>query len=92
MKKLLAIAVVLTSLFLGGCVAPGFNMSGSIGIGPQGYGVPYGGGMNANQASQRYLDSFRPRNYITLPPRRSGNMIVTPVQESYQMPVPKYNY
>ncbi len=43
MKKLLAIAVVLATLLLGGCVAPGFNMSGSIGMGPGGYGQQYGG-------------------------------------------------
>ena len=45
MKKLLAIAVVLTSLFLGGCVGiPSAHMSGSIGIGPQGgYGQQFGG-------------------------------------------------
>ncbi len=45
MKKLLVIAVVLSTLFLGGCVSPGFNMSGSIGFGgiPNGgYGVRYG--------------------------------------------------
>lgn len=43
MKKLLVIAVVLSTLLLGGCVAPGFNMTGSIGIGPQGgYGYRHG--------------------------------------------------
>ncbi len=45
MKKLFAIAVVLSALFLGGCVGiPSAHMSGSIGVGPQGVynqqGVP----------------------------------------------------
>lgn len=44
MKKLLAIAVVLATLLLGGCVGiPSAHMSGSIGVGPQGgYGQQYG--------------------------------------------------
>ncbi len=42
MKKLLAVMVVLAALFLGGCMTPGFNISGSMGVGPQGYGQPYG--------------------------------------------------
>ena len=76
MKKLLAIAVVLTSLFLGGCVGiPSAHMSGSIGIGPQGYGYQNG----YNQPHRGYPYANMPNSGVYTNPyvqQRSNNAVV----------------